>query len=376
MCHTIAYVDDLHIVTSDPDQLSRCVAILLDLIRVFRLSLSVLKSALWGSNPQALQPLHDQTSIVVVATLEAPGATWHLTKKAGLPTPKEERRAEKVRERLLRICHLPAHPALRSSEARRPGKFAGPFLPNWRAMRRLHASLSPKDAVVLLRIWAGAAMTASHRHTIDSQESALCKECQCEETVEHLMWHCPLHEQGRPHSLAWWHTLPPAASQSLLCPRNESLSFLTDWRRACRWGITVLTRRRAELLPQENDGDEQEDPDQMFDSLPHYADVSVKEGNGHFLVFLASRGYAFCARCFIARKARDAHFVLVKPCARPSELPLLEGDYAIRKGHIVRLIMGQWKTSSLRPKLVCVRCGREQWATAQFKSHCASGVHD
>ena len=511
-CHTIAYVDDLHIVTADLQQLVKCVAILMDFVRVFRLCLSSLKSALWGTFPLSLQSLSAQTSIAVVDSLEALGATWNLTKKAGLPTPKEERRADKVRERLLRICHLPAHPALRSSvvsstalslidylsppnkqvmhslrpmvrkaighmygapeivfnatvsslldpvdrgfltllrlwvvaaadpglvgllespllrsspgrfgallkectfrgisldtdtirfesgpefrvwagwtsirkgivlaikdstfaklQLRRPGKFAGPFLPNWKAMRRLYASLSPKDAVVLLRVWAGAAMTASHRHTIDSQESALCSECQCEETVAHLMWHCPLHEQGRPLSLAWWHTLPPAASQSLLCPREESASFLVEWRRVCLWGVKVLTRRRAEFAQPENEGEQVEDPEPSFDS-PLHPDITVKEGNGHLLVHLPARGYAFCARCFIARKARDAHFVLVKPCANSSALPLLEGDYCVRANHVVRMIMAKWKTSSLRPKLVCVKCGREQWATAQFKSGCA-----
>ena len=125
----------------------------------------------------------------------------------------------------------------------------------------------------------------------------------------------------------------PAASQTLLCPRDESSSFLTDWKRVCRWGITVLTRRRAELSPQENDGEQQEDPDPSSDPLPRHGDMSVKEGNGHEVM-------RFVRDASLPGKLVMRTFVLVKPCPKSLEPPLLEGDYCLRNDHVVRIDPG------------------------------------
>ena len=92
--------------------------IVVQFVRVFCLSLSVLKfAAFWGIVPAALAPLQQEFGIPCTISLEALVATWHMINKAALPCAKQdqESRADKVRGRLLRVCHLPAHPALRAS---------------------------------------------------------------------------------------------------------------------------------------------------------------------------------------------------------------------------------------------------------------------
>ena len=220
-----------------------------------------------------------------------------------------------------------------------------------------------------MRVWAGAAPRASHSHAIDSQDSALCQQCGVEETVDHFLWHCPIHEQARLVSLIWWTTLPPAASQTVIYPRDESASFVGDWKRVCRWAITVLSRRRGQYGPEgEFEGEDD-------DAQPTQSEISVKTGKGHVLVSVGGLGYSFCAKCFVARKSRDARFVFAKPCSRldlTDNVRILEGDYVKDDDHVARMRLARWKTSSIRPRLACARCHKEQWAIANFRVPCVA----
>ena len=80
--------------------------------------------------------------------------------------------------------------------------------------------------VLPIIIWSGAVMTATHRHARNPDQSPICRCGEAEETLEHIMWVCPLHARDRPQQLMWWMTLPPAISMSLILPRSEGRAFM------------------------------------------------------------------------------------------------------------------------------------------------------
>ena len=114
VCTTIVYVDDINVIAFSLWEVKKCLDIVMDFIHAFRLSLSRMKSSLWGTDWVGLQELEATYGIKPVHTLEALGATWQLKPIKGVVYHKEESRLVKVRERLLRISHLPAHVTLKA----------------------------------------------------------------------------------------------------------------------------------------------------------------------------------------------------------------------------------------------------------------------
>ena len=502
-CHTIVYVDDINVVAFSLEDLRRCLEVVIDFVHTFCLSLSIMKSVLWGTDHDGLKQLEDAFGIQLVHTLEAFGATWQLRQNSNTEYKKEGNRILKVRERLLRVQHLPAHPSIRAMvtsstalspldylslpnkkplhslrmqvraaigvkhgapeiafnlptsamldpvdrgfisllrvwihayniptyrqvlesgvfaasqgrlsallkecaqrgvaiegdtirfgshdsapsyrlwagwqairkhvvtslkdlqfralQERRPNKFAGHIRCAWKTMRREYARRSAYEAGVLMRIWTGSVMNAAHRHTITPEESPMCRCGFGEETLLHMMWDCPIHVAHRPDSLSWWASLPPACAMSLILPLDESRAFIADWRKVCSWAIMCVSKRSVDPVP-----DSPLPSDHSLEALP-------SEQNGHLVIQRKDLGYVWCARCHIARRARDAQFLTLKPCKRAHECPVPEGHYRIQEKHIVRIEMHTWKLHSWRPKACCVICGAAQWATATFKRPC------
>ena len=128
-------------------------------------------------------------------------------------------------------------------------------------------------------------MNAAHRHTLDNMTSPMCECGEGEEDLLHMMWRCPLNVQQKPWDLQWWADQPPAQSMSLILPSHASASYIADWRRVCQWALTVLQRRHRA------------DPD-LECPMAH-------PQNGHWVIVRQDLGYVWCAKCFVARKAKE-----------------------------------------------------------------------
>ena len=89
--------------------------IVLHFVDTLHLSLSLLKSALWGTNQHELGALQQEFGIRLATSLEAFGATWQLARGERPDRGKEGARIQRVTERLVRVSHLPTHPSLRAS---------------------------------------------------------------------------------------------------------------------------------------------------------------------------------------------------------------------------------------------------------------------
>ena len=75
---------------------------------------------------------------------------------------------------------------------RRPLLYEGLRDLNHKEHRKFISSLSPHSASLILRVWSGAAMTASHAHTVGARDAPTC-ECGAErQTVKHLVFDCRL----------------------------------------------------------------------------------------------------------------------------------------------------------------------------------------
>ena len=74
---------------------------------------------------------------------------------------------------------------------RRPRVYGGLTDTDNKQARLLLKSLSSFRAMVLVRMWGGAAMTASHKHTLDPSHPQGCS-CGAEiQDVAHLVFYCP-----------------------------------------------------------------------------------------------------------------------------------------------------------------------------------------
>ena len=248
--------------------------------------------------------------------------------------------------------------AFRNLQTRRPDKFAADFACGWKQMKKYWASLPSYEAATLMSIWSGSVMTASHRHTMDPTISPLCPCGQGEQTLHHLMWLCPLQNLNRPLDLNWWADLPNASSCFLILPHNQTLAFYRDWKRACKWALVVVSRRQG------RDGESQEV------DVPHQLNERDTTWNGHCPIVRSDLGYIWCAKCYVTRKMRDRQYLFLRPCKRHDQIPTPEGHYTTSGMHLVRIQLTQWKLSSWRPKKICMLCGGEQWATAEFRRPC------
>ena len=84
-----------------------------------------------------------------------------------------------------------------------------------RAHRRLLRTLPPYACAIAVRMWAGAAMTRSHKFTLDMEESDQCSCGMGRQDVRHLLYHCSHYPPPSPPVLAWSRR-PPAFSSALL----------------------------------------------------------------------------------------------------------------------------------------------------------------
>ena len=243
----------------------------------------------------------------------------------------------------------------RRLQLRRPLKYSGIESPSWNHMRKYLATLNQYRAVTILRCWSGVAMVGQHKETLQQGEKFPCA-CGCEsQTLEHLMWDCDL-VPGKPEDLLWWSLLSPAEKLVLLPASGREPGYYSDWRRVCNWAIDVLGISR-DLQPR----------DEIRASRPPLFPYSA---NGHLVVLAQAGEYTYCGKCHISRRLRDHHFIKLHPCPLGSELPTLEGDYACRQGHLVRMGMAQWKMRASRPQWECVLCHKKQWSTGSFGALC------
>ena len=508
----VLYVDDVHIITTTEQDVRRALTIVRQFVDAFALSLSTLKSCMWGSESAKLQELSDEFHIPVTQQLEALGATWQLAAKGNCTYAKERDKIATIKQRLERVVHLPsplhlralvisstclsmldylpppvpklihelkapirralkapfgapeiilnvvtsssldpfdravtsllrlwAHAAndrdmrevLRSGklthrkgrfgflvsvaaesgwelnadylrigtephcqqftwangwralrkgivqalkdhaycklQQRRPLRYEGDFMPNWKAMSKFLRRLSPVVSSTLLRIWGGVPMTGDRKFRLMGAESGACKCGAQAETLEHLMWDCPMFATQRPLHLTWWSTLPNACVQTLLCPRSESNAFVRDWQSVCAWALKALhlafraERQEIEAHPTT--------PMALLQQVAN-SETPFCEVKGHCVVPMVQHGYVVCMRCYVARRARDAHYLGVRHCKLAENPPACIGDYVVKQKHIARLYLDTWKRTSCRPRMQCVKCLAQQWATADFRAVC------
>uniref|UniRef100_L7M3W2 Putative tick transposon n=1 Tax=Rhipicephalus pulchellus TaxID=72859 RepID=L7M3W2_RHIPC len=62
---------------------------------------------------------------------------------------------------------------------------------------RLPSGLSRRDETLLCRMWLGVAFTNAYSHLIGMANSAACNSCGREETIEHILCHCPSYQTHR-----------------------------------------------------------------------------------------------------------------------------------------------------------------------------------
>uniref|UniRef100_L7M0C3 Putative tick transposon n=1 Tax=Rhipicephalus pulchellus TaxID=72859 RepID=L7M0C3_RHIPC len=62
---------------------------------------------------------------------------------------------------------------------------------------RLPSGLSRRDETLLCRMWLGVAFTNAYSCLIGMASSAACNICACEETLEHILCHCPSYQAQR-----------------------------------------------------------------------------------------------------------------------------------------------------------------------------------
>ena len=246
-------------------------------------------------------------------------------------------------------------------QKRRPLSYGAPYQCDWKVHKRYFASLSAYHASTIMRIWSGVAMTKAHAFSLKLEESP---ECSCglgPEDVRHILWTCPYRQRNRPMDLTWWERLPPASSMCLICPYGQSQEFVRAWKRVCAWALAAISgRTRENALIHDT-------PLPSAFELP----IAYRDINDHCVAIMRDTDYAFCVKCYVARRKKDLHFLTSRRCMKREEIPLPVGHYARRDGHLVQLVVAPWKQASLRPRLECKVCGKSQWATAAFRELCS-----
>ena len=236
-----------------------------------------------------------------------------------------------VREDFVKVARRDAFGRLAK---RRPRVYDGISVVDVTQHKKLLGEVSSYQASLLLRVWSGVAMTRAHKHTLMTQESPTCA-CELEEqTIDHLLFRCPLSGSVMPEEEAWA-SRPPAQTVALLCPREMDPDVKKVWRNLCFKVIKVLSSPLVSAPPD-------------FD------------WKGHMVTTTPCERFAYCGLCHVIRKARDSKFIASKECPRRGEHPTWVGEYRWTAGHMVRCKLAKWKFAGLRPKWVCV-CGVSWW---------------
>ena len=220
--------------------------------------------------------------------------------------------------------------AAKELQKRRPALYCGLQDWNFKEHRKFVTTLDPHSAAIVMRIWTGAAMTASHAFTIGKADSPACRCGHPQETVYHLVFECPF-QPACPIFLAPWKEREAYQSRAFLCPRSCSKDDRHLWRALCKRAISVLSSLH-----------------------PHEEPVDWK---GHEVVMDKLGEYAFCINCLSCRKARDAKHLAARECGGMLwGTPLAEGAYLRHSGHVLRLEFRDWKVAARRPALQCQLC--------------------
>ena len=213
--------------------------------------------------------------------------------------------------------------AFRKLQQRRGSRYQGDMLPNWQAMMKLLQKSTPLEATTLIRIWGGVLMTGERKYRLMGAQSAACCCGAAQETLEHIMWECPILNAQRPLHLMWWSTLAPACTQVLLCPRAESNSFARDWVAVCKWALKALSL--SSRVREHSEGHVAL-ADPLVQTTSACEPFLLSEAKGHFVMAYPLHGYVVCMKCFVARRSRDSHFLIRKDCAHMESVPLFVGE--------------------------------------------------
>ena len=215
-----------------------------------------------------------------------------------------------------------------------------------RTHKKLIKKLQPYESAILQKIWQGASMTRAHHAVIDKTADPACTCGFPSQSLTHLLWSCPDVPQPDLMQLMWSEK-PPFASVGLLCPTTTGADDKIAWEKTCRRAIAILGNVR--LVSHEREDDPR----------------------GHAICLEQTKAYAYCARCFIARRIRDHKWIKSRECAKAHEHAWLEGEYAREGLHMCRLTMKRWKRFALRPLKECVWCGKKWWATSPGPLACS-----
>ena len=215
-----------------------------------------------------------------------------------------------------------------------------------KAHRELCKELTPYDMSILHRIWCGVALTLSHKHSLDRSIDPMCPCNQGPRTMGHLLWECPLAEPPDMMEEIWRHA-PPFVATACLCPSQISQDRKSAWRSLCLRAVRIMG------------------------SETHQSKLPRVELREHVICFESSGRYAYCAKCYTARRLRDYRWICLRVCRKAAQGVTMEGDYLREGSHVVRLIMRSWRGSAIRPFKQCVLCGLGCWAKDTLDGECA-----
>ena len=233
------------------------------------------------------------------------------------------------------VIHGLRHAECQALLKRRPSLYLGITDLYPKAHRRLLNSIRPYEAATLLRIWGGSVLTKSHWHTIDK---AIEPSCMCgaeNQTLDHLLYWCPLLDPP-PLDIQAWALRVPAESIALLCPPSADNSTLRTWKRVCLRAVQVVS------------------------GVP--TPSPEVDWNGHVVHYDASASFVYCIRCHTMRKISDSKFLPVKPCeGEYAGYTATQGEYVRSHGHVLRLVMFPWRKTAVRLKWCCQKCPLAIW---------------
>ena len=210
--------------------------------------------------------------------------------------------------------------------------------------RKLLSSVKSYEAIILCRLWSGAAMTRAHRHTLDSAFDPIC-ECGMEpQTVGHLLYRCPERE-SESLLVSALSTRSPCESEALLCLKSCPEELLGAWKHVCRRAVSLLSQ------------------------IPSPPRPDTWDRKGHVIEIEASGRYAYCRGCYVSRKIADAKYIAVRQCDG-GRVRAREGEQEMISGHHAVLFLKVWKLRSLRPAFRCATCNMEWWATSSPRTSC------
>ena len=104
----VCFVDDLNILARSEDQLTRAMQMLWQYVDSLKLTLSALKSHVWGTHTERLRQLAVLWNVEYRSKLATLGTEWALKRHSAPSCDKELGRVREAKERLRRMQHLPS----------------------------------------------------------------------------------------------------------------------------------------------------------------------------------------------------------------------------------------------------------------------------